>query len=115
MEKCPKCNSTELEWTTMGYNEETEVDPNWRTCQDCQFRWRLKSEKKFDIIDKVKQLVFVKELEEIVEGHPDSYDKVKAMSDKELKEYIGIAPIDVPKEVQEELFLRFVQSQALFT
>ena len=68
-----------------------------------------------DIIDKVKDILLGKELEEIVEGHPDSYDKVKAMSDKELKRrWMGKAPLDVPREAQEEMFLRFVQPQALF-
>ena len=67
-----------------------------------------------DIIDKAKQIVFGKETN-VIEGSPDAYDQVKSMTDKELKKYVGVAPIDVPKEIQEELYIRIVQPCALQT
>ena len=67
-----------------------------------------------DLIDRVKEIVFGKEIN-IIEGSPDAYDQVKAMTNKGLKKYIGVAPIDVPKEIQEELFQRFAHPCALQT
>ena len=65
-----------------------------------------------DIIDKVKEILTGKPEAEIVEGAPDAYDKVKSLTDKQLEKYIGVDPVKVPREVQEELYLRFVQPHA---
>ena len=49
----------------------------------------------------------------IIEGAENAYDIVKAMGDDELKSrYMGVDPKFVPKEVQEELYLRFVSPHA---
>lgn len=65
-----------------------------------------------DIIDKVKEILSGQPKVKIAEGAPDAYDKVKSLTDKELEEYIGVDPVKVPREVQEELYQRFVQPHA---
>lgn len=62
-----------------------------------------------DIIDLAKNIFKKAEQEQIIEGAPDAYDKVKALTDEQLEKYIGVDPVKVPREVQEELYLRFVQ------
>lgn len=50
------------------------------------------------------------------EGDKDAYTILDQMSDKEIKRrYMGIAPVDVPREAQFELFVRFVSRHALKT
>jgi len=65
-----------------------------------------------DIIDKVKELLKGKPEAEIVEGAPDAYDKAIAMPDEQLEKYIGLDPVKVPREIQEELYKRWVQPMA---
>ena len=67
-----------------------------------------------DIITKVKEL-FIGTPDPVIEGNPDAYDIVQAMSDKELKRrYLGKQPILVSREAQEELYKRFVKPHALY-
>lgn len=74
-----------------------------------------------DIIDRVKQ-IFRNDAPNIVQGAPDAYDKAQILTDEELKKwYMGKAPYDpktkeviVPREVQEELYKRFVKPHADF-
>ena len=64
-----------------------------------------------DIIDKVKN--YFKPINPVVEKSSTAYAQVKAMDDKTLKKlYLGVAPIDVPREAQEELYHRFVKPHA---
>ena len=66
-----------------------------------------------DIIEQVKK-IFGQE-EELIEGNPETYDRVKALDDKTLKRrFLGKPPQDVIREVQEELFIRFVSPHSLF-
>ena len=68
-----------------------------------------------DIITKAKELLKGKP-DPVIEGNKDAYDIVKAMGDKELKKrYLGVAPLKVPREAQEELYQRFVAPHALQT
>lgn len=65
-----------------------------------------------DIIQAVKN-IFKEAEDPVVEGSPEAYDVVKAMDDKTLKKlYMGKNPAVVPREAQEELYLRFVQPHA---
>lgn len=65
-----------------------------------------------DIIDKIKSILR-DDPPELVEGTPIAQDIVKAMSDKDLRKYyMGKDPQIVPREAQEELYLRFVQPHA---
>ena len=68
-----------------------------------------------DIIDKVKKLLkpIDTDTDPVHEKAQDAYDVVKAMSDDELKKrYLGKDPSGVPREAQEELYMRFVQPHA---
>lgn len=65
-----------------------------------------------DVIDKVKNIIKGEPDPEIIEGSPEAYDRVKEMTDDQLRKYIGVASIKVPREIQEELFKRFVQPHA---
>jgi hypothetical protein len=48
-----------------------------------------------------------------IEGNATAYDKAMALTDDQLKDnFMGINPLDVPREVQEELYKRFVGTQA---
>jgi hypothetical protein len=67
--------------------------------------------KRKDIFDSVRDLF--SSPEPFKEGDPQAYDILNAMSDKEVKKnYMGVAPLDVPKEAQEELYKRFVAPHA---
>lgn len=49
-----------------------------------------------------------------IEGNATAYDKAIALSDDQLKDnFMGIAPLDVPREIQEELYKRFCAPHAL--
>lgn len=49
-----------------------------------------------------------------IENNATAYDKAIALSDDQLKDnFMGVAPLDVPREVQEELYKRFVTPHAL--
>ena len=67
-----------------------------------------------DVIDKIKKAFNkVPEADPVIEGSPEAYDVVQAMSDDELKKrYMGKEPIHVPREGQEELYKRWVAPHA---
>ena len=67
-----------------------------------------------NLIDRYKDLL--KPEPAFKEGDKDAYVILDQMSDKEIKRrYMGVAPIDVPKEAQLELFIRFVSRHAYKT
>lgn len=48
-----------------------------------------------------------------IEGNATAYDKAQALSDDQLREnFMGVDPVNVPREVQEELYNRFVAPHA---
>ena len=51
-----------------------------------------------------------------IEGNATAYDKAIALSDDQLKDnFMGVNPLDTPREIQEELYKRFVSPHALIT
>ena len=51
-----------------------------------------------------------------IEGNATAYDKAIALTDDQLLDnFMGVAPVDVVREIQEELYKRFVTPQALST
>lgn len=54
--------------------------------------------------------------DEVIEGSSTAYAQVQAMDDKELKRrFMGVSPMEVPREAQEELYKRFVKPYASFS
>ena len=49
-----------------------------------------------------------------IENNATAYDKAIALSDDQLKDnFMGVAPANVAREIQEELYKRFVTPHAL--
>lgn len=75
-----------------------------------------------DVIDKLKNSLKKEAIPNIVQGSATAYDEAMALTDEQLKKfYLGVAPYDrnkdivyVPREVQEELYKRFVAPQLKF-
>ena len=66
------------------------------------------------LIERAKEIMRPKPL--FKEGDKDAYTILDQMSDKQIKRsYMGVAPKDVPREAQHELFVRFVSRHALKT
>lgn len=67
-----------------------------------------------DLIERAKEIMRPKPA--FKEGDASAYIILGLMSDKEVKRrYMGVAPVDVPREAQLELYTRFVQKWAMKT
>lgn len=67
-----------------------------------------------NLIERAKEIMRPKPV--FKEGDASAYIILGLMSDKEIKRrYMGVAPVDVPREAQLELYTRFVLPHALKT